>query len=115
VAQVLRDVARDSDIVGRYGGEEFVVIAPSTDTEGATALAERLRTALEGGRWPLRAVTASFGVSTESPVYPEASGTSPATLIANADSALYRSKDDGRNRVTAFESVDVARIVDKAA
>jgi len=95
VADVLREYARAVDVVARYGGEEFVVIAPDTDRDGATALAERLRAAIEAQPWPLRQVTASIGVSTTT-----MSTTSASELIVEADQSLYRSKKQGRNRVT---------------
>jgi len=95
IGRLLNQFARDSDLVARYGGEEFAVIAADTDVEGAVALAERLRAAIEDAKWPHRAVTASFGVSTSS-----LSTQQPQELIAAADSALYRSKALGRNQVT---------------
>ena len=95
VAGILRDCVRSTDLVARYGGEEFVLILPMTEMEGARAFAERLRTAIESHSWPLRAITASFGVAALRPG--EESG---AELIARADRALYRSKAAGRNRVT---------------
>jgi len=95
VARLLSENARDVDFVARYGGEEFVVVAPSTDPAGAVHLAERLRSAIESAEWPQRAITASFVVATVTP-----STASPSDLIAEADAALYRSKEAGRNRVT---------------
>jgi diguanylate cyclase (GGDEF)-like protein len=98
LASILREEARASDLVGRYGGEEFMVLLPNTDAEGARLFAERLRARLEAAEFAtqggLLRVTASFGVSTVNP----GSGTL-ADLIANADAALYRAKESGRNRV----------------
>jgi diguanylate cyclase (GGDEF)-like protein len=103
-AAVLRQTARDSDLAGRWGGEEFVLVLPGTDPVGALRLAERVRGALErrtilapDGR-PLR-VTASFGVA----VFPHAPG--HTQLIASADAALYEAKRGGKNRVEAAPSV----------
>jgi diguanylate cyclase (GGDEF)-like protein len=95
VARLLSEHARDTDFVARYGGEEFVVIAAETDLSGVISLAERLRRAIESAEWPLRAVTASFGVATATLATASASD-----LVAEADAALYRSKEGGRNRVT---------------
>jgi len=95
VGRILAGQARDSDFVARYGGEEFVIILPNTDLDGAVSLAERFRSAIEEAIWPLRPVTASFGVATNSPLMPAA-----AELTSQADAALYQSKRTGRNRVT---------------
>lgn len=99
-ANVLRETVRDSDLAGRWGGEEFVLLLPGTDRDGASRLAERVRLALEertilapGGE--LLSVTASFGVA----VYADASG--QRELIAAADAALYEAKRGGKNRVHA--------------
>ncbi len=63
VAHMLQMGARDTDLVACYGGEEFVLILPQTDLEGTSAFAERLRSSGESRSWPVRAVTASFGVA----------------------------------------------------
>ena len=93
VAQLLKSVTRDCDLVARYGGEEFVVILPETDSEGAMRAAERIRKAIEEAAWTLRPVTASFGVTTL-----HTNTESPQTLISEADEALYAAKRNGRNR-----------------
>lgn len=95
VASILQQSARDTDLVARYGGEEFVLILPQTDLDGASAFAERLRVSVEGHSWPVRAVTASFGVAALRP------DEYNSALIARADEALYQSKAAGRNRVTS--------------
>jgi len=93
VADALLAVARTSDFVGRYGGEEFVIVLPETDTEGAMEAAERFRKIIEDQKWPYRTVTASFGVSTLSPMIDD-----KAELVALADAALYTAKRLGRNQ-----------------
>lgn len=94
---------RPSDVVGRYGGEEFAVLLTETTLTGAVAAAERLRRTLSaspfdaGGAVPPLHVTASFGVCSTS----QPAATSVADLVAAADRALYRAKAEGRNRVAA--------------
>ena len=93
----LRTVVREGDVVGRWGGEEFVIIAPNTDIDGAMVLAERARGAVAEKPFEIDDHTISVTVSVGC-----ASGCneSPSELVARADNALYRSKADGRNRVT---------------
>jgi diguanylate cyclase (GGDEF)-like protein len=85
---------RGSDVFGRWGGEEFLIVAPETDYEHAFQLAQRLRELIAAdplGPAPL--VTASFGVASYIP------GDSLETLVKRADEALYEAKHSGRNRV----------------
>jgi diguanylate cyclase (GGDEF)-like protein len=101
VADVVREHVRDSDICGRYGGEEFALLLPDTDKEGGHILAERLRASIEAmvvhhDGHPIR-FTISLGVADlQRPAadYQE--------LTERADRALYTSKRSGRNRVTVF-------------
>ncbi len=95
-AKALSDGARKADAVTRFGGEEFAVILPGAGLAEAVAVAQRLRQAVADLDGLARPITASFGVAT---VGPETA--SPEGLIAEADRALYQSKQDGRNRVTA--------------
>jgi len=87
---------RAADFAARYGGEEFAVILPNTDRAGSLVVAEQLRRAIEDATWEDRPITASVGVATMS----EEISTSEE-LVDYADRALYRSKQAGRNRVTA--------------
>ena len=64
VAGLLRETARETDLVARYGGEEFVIILPQTESGAAFGVAERIRASIETAPWPLYPVTASFGVAT---------------------------------------------------
>jgi diguanylate cyclase (GGDEF)-like protein len=85
---------RDLDTFGRYGGEEFLLIAPQTSADEAVLLAERLRADIESHRFPAAgSLTCSFGVAANIP------GDTPETLVARADTALYAAKQTGRNRV----------------
>ena len=91
---------RAVDTAARFGGDEFVVILPQADTEGAMIVAERLRKRIEQMEVPgFGQVTASFGVAT----FPN-HASSRDTLVVAADRALYNSKNTGRNRVSAAEA-----------
>lgn len=95
VAKLLQTTIRKSDILGRWGGEEFLLILPQTTHEGALRLAEELRIALQNhtfSSYP-NPITASFGVADYHPQ------DSANTLIKRADTALYRAKHNGRNGV----------------
>ncbi|WP_309711851.1 diguanylate cyclase [Pseudolysinimonas sp.] len=100
VAERLRSMVRDSDVIGRFGGDEFIVLCPATDDEQAAVIAERLREAVgEPMEWlPAGfAVTASVGV-----VVHHANEHSATTdeLLEIADTEMYRAKNGGRNRVS---------------
>ena len=99
VGRLLSGALRTVDHLGRYGGEEFVAILPHTGDEAARLTAERLRSIVEThdfgpGPAPLR-ITASIGVAT----HPGSGTRSPVDLLEEADRALYRAKEAGRNRV----------------
>lgn len=103
IARLLRRVLRSTDVICRYGGEEFAIILPATPGGVAVQVAERLREAIElshfaasDGRY-LGHVTGSFGVATYAQGIP-----SRAELIRQADTALYRAKRAGRNTVVAY-------------
>ena len=95
IVRVLKETARETDFVARYGGEEFIILLPDTGKVGATEAAERFRAAIEIQDWPLRPVTASFGVASLN-----AATKACQDLVALADKALYVSKAGGRNRVS---------------
>jgi diguanylate cyclase (GGDEF)-like protein len=103
VGEVLRASTRAGDVLGRWGGEEFVVLLPGSDREGGRVVAERVRVALEkavivGPKGKL-SVTASFGVAVLTG--PMDAG---SDLVARADEALYAAKHAGRNRVVVAPS-----------
>ena len=100
-ARRLKSAARRYDSVGRYGGEEFLVVLPGCDTSAASLQAERMREAI--GATPFLApsqpisVTVSLGVACVSRCAPE-------TLVREADDALYEAKAQGRNRVVVHSA-----------
>lgn len=97
---VLQQSMRLCDIATRMGGEEFVLLLPSTDIPEAVLCAERLRSAMAAHDFGLSAaVTASFGVATL------AAGEDGPALLARADGGLYQAKGQGRNRVMAATMV----------
>ncbi|MCX7771191.1 MAG: diguanylate cyclase [Proteobacteria bacterium] len=99
VSMILRNSIRKVDYVGRFGGEEFIIISPETSLQNALLLAERIRKIfnsfiMEGLNTP---VTLSFGISSYTP------GKDLDTLINEADTALYEAKNSGRNQVKVYK------------
>lgn|GEM_PF-1385195 len=105
VGECLRDNLRESDFAARVGGEEFLVLAPETDAEGALVLAEKLREALMREEIPqlLQPITASFGIA----VLPHHAG-SAEMLLRRADRACYLAKDRGRNQVQVAVTEEIS-------
>ena len=105
IAGVIKDsLKRKVDFSARWGGEEFVILLPGTDAAGALSVAEKIRAAIEDAEIPCedergKKATISIGVNTQIPEMD--SEISP--FISAADNALYRAKEDGRNRVCAAE------------
>lgn len=93
-ANLLKTSVRAVDVVGRWGGEEFLIICPDTDKNGCLALAENLRTLIAECEFiGAGNQTASFGVAIHQ------AGERSEAVIERADKALYRSKENGRNRI----------------
>ena len=107
VAALFRESIRDMDLAARYGGEEFLIILPEHGLDAGAGVAERIRSRIEEATRSdnngTEAVTVSIGVA----AFPD-NGATPMVLIENADKALYRSKEDGRNRVTISDVIPVA-------
>jgi diguanylate cyclase (GGDEF)-like protein len=94
IAQVLAHQTRSTDIAGRWGGEEFLVVAPQTSLDKAAKLAEKLRSSIASIDFTITGrKTISLGVAAYSP------GDDVKKLLARADAALYRAKGSGRDRV----------------
>jgi diguanylate cyclase (GGDEF)-like protein len=95
VGVALGKVLRESDFAGRYGGEEFLLLLPATDRQGALDVAEKIRATVAAIRVPdVKRITASVGVA----VLPS-DAVDAVTLFRSADRALYRAKSNGRDRV----------------
>jgi two-component system cell cycle response regulator len=98
-ARRMLSLVRDYDYIGRYGGEEFLIVLPGSDMEGAAGLAERLRLCMECDCMDIPEgmirITISLGVAT----YGKGGGHDVNALVKSADTALYGAKEKGRNRV----------------
>lgn len=95
LATILRSNSRTVDLVGRWGGEEFLIICPELDRDGLMTMAEKIRTEIEKHHFPIiDHKTASFGIT----VYK--TGDEICDLIDRADRALYQAKENGRNQTT---------------
>lgn len=104
IANICRNVLREVDIVGRIGGEEFAILLPETDIVQATLVAERLRVSISNGKvFPTLneevKFAASFGVT-----FTKDANKSINELLNQADNALYKAKNSGRNRVVVSEN-----------
>lgn len=98
ISDIIRHTIRESDNVGRWGGEEFLIFCPVTELEGAVSLAEKLRVNIEATEFADAGhKTASFGVARVKP------GDTVKSLISRADNALYAAKTSGKNKVVASE------------
>jgi len=94
VAQIMRDTCRQLDSIGRWGGEEFLIVCPETDEAGASTLANKLLKSIQD--YPFESekmITFSIGISSYKPL------DTTDSLILRTDKALYQAKHNGRNRV----------------
>jgi two-component system, cell cycle response regulator len=98
-AEILRDTAREVDMVGRYGGEEFIAILPGTPEENAAQFAERVRQRVEEHVYRDDATEIRMTTSAGVAAYPSAAVPDADALLKRADEALYRAKETGRNQV----------------
>jgi diguanylate cyclase (GGDEF)-like protein len=105
IANISKDCLRISDVIARFGGEEFAVIMPQTEKEEAILVSERIRKSIKEqipSTWsvfPKKAITVSIGVAT----FPY-DGKERKELIRNADKALYMAKMEGKDRTVIWQS-----------
>jgi polar amino acid transport system substrate-binding protein len=93
-AQIVRGNIRDMDLVGRWGGEEFMIICPETNIEGADHLATKIQELINVYDFPhIHTLTCSFGLSECH------ENDRVENVVGRADDALYRAKEEGRNRI----------------
>ena len=94
---------RQTDVLARYGGDEFTILLPETGRTGAVEVAERIRKSVEDSRFDVRGgldlrTTISLGIAS----YPE-DGSNVEIIVEKADKALYRAKREGRNRIAGYD------------
>lgn len=94
LAKILTEFFPKEHIIARYGGEEFVVIMPFANEEESLNEAELLRSTIQTAKWEISNITVSIGVATSNP------NETTLSILAQADKALYSSKENGRNKVT---------------
>jgi diguanylate cyclase (GGDEF)-like protein len=100
VAQLLDESVRDTDVVTRYGGEEFVIVMPQTDLAGAATFSERCR----------RVIAENLPLSVSCGVATALDGDNAQTILSRADSALYSAKAAGRNLVYRHDGRQIERV-----
>lgn len=105
ISRILKASVRLTDIVSRYGGEEFVIIMPETDFGGTGVVAERIRRNIEKAVFEYKDANIKATVSIGLASHPHEGINNEADLIKAADSALYTAKQEGRNRVVVWKGV----------
>lgn len=104
IGEILQRSLRTADFVGRYGGDEFVLVLPETSGNGTHQLAERIRNGVSRRIFELRGGTLRLTISGGVVGYPEVGVVTPEDLIDRADQALYQAKAAGRNKILSFNS-----------
>ena len=99
VAELMRQAVRGSDLVVRYGGDEFLLLLPETDEAQAVQLAERILSAVRAESWPCAPVTMSAGTAAMSSETPD-----PSRLVSLADVAMYAAKRAGKDTVVGYSA-----------
>ncbi len=110
-SKIVKDLMRNEDTVGRFGGEEFAVLLPNTAINEALNIAERLRKAIEDGFAISEEHRIHFTVSIGVAVLDEKKTVSAVTLLNNADKALYNAKESGRNCVMSYATLHTHSLV----
>jgi diguanylate cyclase (GGDEF)-like protein len=108
VSNVIKSQLRDYDIAGRYGGEEFLLLLPYTTLDEAKLVGERLRKAVENKKIDISKILPdhkNIGVTMSLGVAQYKSSDYEKVFIQNADKALYKAKESGRNKVIAYENI----------
>jgi diguanylate cyclase (GGDEF)-like protein len=101
IADVIRKGLRATDLIGRWGGEEFLILSPETDVAGGISLAEKMRTLLEAADFDeIGGMTASFGVAAFN------QGCDVEAIIGLANAGLYAAKNGGKNRIEVAQTND---------
>jgi diguanylate cyclase (GGDEF)-like protein len=100
IASLIDDCVRETDIVTRYGGGEFVVVMPSTQLAGSAIFAERVRSSVE----------AQLGITVSGGLAQATAGDDPKTLLGRVDAALYQAKATGRNKVCTHTGEKVVEL-----
>lgn len=101
IVRCIREQLRGSDVVARFGGDEFILLLQETSNKGAAEMSERIRKAVEGSRLSVRGGDASVTVSLGVASYPEDGG-NLEIILEKADKAMYRAKQKGRNQVVVY-------------
>ncbi len=109
VAKVLQEEKREADVLARFGGEEFIMLLPETDQEGAVVFTERLRRQISRLCWEVdgRTITVSASFGLTGLQHPEQGDARQVLeiLVQQADAALYHSKENGRDRVSRYSDI----------
>jgi diguanylate cyclase (GGDEF)-like protein len=107
VADLVRRTVRETELIARYGGDEFAILLPATNLQGARSAGQRLLQAMETGEFtttggePVSDLTLSIGLA----AYPDSSS-QPAEILEKADDALKTAKKTGRNRLEVVVNLD---------
>ena len=108
-ASVLRESLRQSDIAGRWGGEEFVVLLPETPLEGVADLLDKVRLAISAEHFPPPADVLTVTMSAGLTLF-DGHESDPEAIVGQADRALYEAKESGRNRVNVKDGREVLQV-----
>jgi diguanylate cyclase (GGDEF)-like protein len=105
LAGILKKFTRESDVVARFGGEEFVILLPNTDIAGAKIIADKIRLRVEGNQLQINGASINYTISIGVSQFNETIDTLVDTILDRADKALYEAKNAGRNKVVVRQSI----------